>query len=89
VGHASGSSSLPHREASRARGSQFGLKTGGCAVWVVHVASSRRSRGSDAKDDRFDGVGCDVAQVRPNYPYFAVVFFLARRGILVFCFCYK
>jgi hypothetical protein len=25
---------------------------------MVHVASSRRSHGSEAKDDRFDGVGC-------------------------------
>jgi hypothetical protein len=56
---------------------------------MVHVASSRRSLGSEAKDDWFDGVGCGVTKVRPNYPSLVVVFILANMGILVFCFCYK
>jgi hypothetical protein len=56
---------------------------------MVHVASSRRSCGSEAKDGRFDGVGCGAAKVGPNYPSLVIVFFLDHRGILVFCFCYK
>jgi hypothetical protein len=40
---------------------------------IVHVVSSWRSRGREAKDDRFDGVGCDVVEVRPNYPSVVVV----------------
>jgi hypothetical protein len=56
---------------------------------VVHVASSQRSHGSEAKDGRFDGVRCGVVEVRPNYPSLDVIFLLAHRGILVFCFQYK
>jgi hypothetical protein len=44
VGHASRSSGLLHVEASRAMVSQSDLKTGGGAVRMVHVASSRRLR---------------------------------------------
>jgi hypothetical protein len=43
--------------------------------WVVHVVSLRRSRESEAKDDRFDGVGCDAAEVKPNYPSLDVISF--------------
>jgi hypothetical protein len=53
---------------------------------VVHVASSWRSHGSEAKDDQFDGVGCGAMEVGPNYPSLDVIFLLAHRGILVFCF---
>jgi hypothetical protein len=56
---------------------------------VVHVASSQRSRGSEAKDDRFDGVGCGAAEVGPNCLLLDVIFLLAHRGILVFYFHYK
>jgi hypothetical protein len=42
---------------------------------AVHVASSRRSRGSEAKDDWFDGVGCGVVTVGANYPSLLVVSF--------------
>jgi hypothetical protein len=56
---------------------------------MVPVASSWRSRGCEAKDCRFDGVGCGAAEVGPNYPYFAVFLVLAHRGILVFGFIYK
>jgi hypothetical protein len=35
---------------------------------VVHMASLRRSHGSEAKDGRFDGVGCGAVEIRPNYP---------------------
>jgi hypothetical protein len=31
---------------------------------MVHVASSWRSRGCEAIDDRFDGVGCGALEVR-------------------------
>jgi hypothetical protein len=89
VGHASGSSGLLRLEASQARVSQSCLEIGGGAAWMVHVTSSRRSRGSEAKDGRFDGVGCGAVHVRPNYPDLAVILFLAHRGILVFCFYYK
>jgi hypothetical protein len=53
-------------------------------LWVAHVASSRRSRGSEAKDGRLDGVGCDVVEVGPNYHSLDAIFLLAHRGILVF-----
>jgi hypothetical protein len=56
---------------------------------VVHVASSWRSHGSEAKDSRFDGIGCGIVEVKPNYPSLNVIFLLAHRGILVFCFRYK
>jgi hypothetical protein len=51
---------------------------------MVHVASSSRSRGSKAEDDRFDGVGCDVVEVRPKYPSLTIISFSALRNILVF-----
>jgi hypothetical protein len=53
---------------------------------VVHVAPSQRSRGSEAKDGRFDGVGCSIVKVGPNYHSLDVIFLLVHRGILVFCF---
>jgi hypothetical protein len=36
--------------------------------WVLNVASSRWSRGSEAKDGLFDGIGCGTVEVRRNYP---------------------
>jgi hypothetical protein len=54
---------------------------------MVHVASSWRSRGREAKDGRFNCVECDAAEVRPNYPLVVVVFISAHGGILVFYFC--
>jgi hypothetical protein len=53
---------------------------------VVHVASSRRSHGCEAKDGWFDGVRCIAVEVGPNYPSLDVIFYLAHRGILVFSF---
>jgi hypothetical protein len=44
VGHTSRSSGLLHVEASLARVSQSGLKTGGGAMTGVHVAPSQRLR---------------------------------------------
>jgi hypothetical protein len=51
---------------------------------VVHVASSQRSRESEVKDGRFDGVKCGTVEVRPNYPSLDVIFLLPHMGILVF-----
>jgi hypothetical protein len=53
---------------------------------MVHVASSRRSHGRQAKYGRFDGVGCGTVEVGPNYHSIVVVFISAHRGILVFYF---
>jgi hypothetical protein len=53
-------------------------------LWVMNVASSWRSCGSEAKDGRFDGVECDAVKVRPNYSSLDVIFLLAHIGILVF-----
>jgi hypothetical protein len=53
---------------------------------VVHMAASWRSRGSEVKDGRFDGVGCGAVDVGPNYHSFDVISLLAHRGILVFWF---
>jgi hypothetical protein len=53
------------------------------------VASSRRSRENEAKDVRFDGVGCGVLKVGLNYLSLDVIFLLVNSGILVFYFCYK
>jgi hypothetical protein len=51
---------------------------------VMHMASSWRSRGSEAKDGRFNGVGCIAVEVEPNYPLLDVIFLLVHMGILVF-----
>jgi hypothetical protein len=84
MGHTSRSSGLLHLKANRARVFQSDLKTGGGVAWVMHMTSSRRLHRSKAKDGQFDGGGCGVVQVGPNYPYFVVVFFLSHLGILVF-----
>jgi hypothetical protein len=84
VGHVSRSSGLLHLEASRARVSQFCLKTCEGVAWMVHVASSRRSRGSEAEDGRSDGVGSGTVKIGQKYPSLAIISFLVRRGILVF-----
>jgi hypothetical protein len=36
------------------------------------------------KDDWFDGIGCDIVEVRPNYPTLVIVFLLAHTVILAF-----
>jgi hypothetical protein len=58
-------------------------------VQVVHVVSSLRSHGSEAKDGQFDGIRCGTVEAGPNYPSLDVIFLLAHRGVLVFCFRYK
>jgi hypothetical protein len=57
VGHTLKSSGLLHLEASLARVSQSSLKTSGGATQMVHVASSWRSCGDEAKDGRVDETG--------------------------------
>jgi hypothetical protein len=84
AGHASRSSGLLCLQVSRARVSQSGLKSGGDTAWVVHVASSRRLRESEAKDGWFDGIGRDMMEIGPKYPSLAVIFFSTCRGILVY-----
>jgi hypothetical protein len=86
AGHASRSSSLFRLKISQARVFQSGLKTARGVALVVHMASSRMLHRSEAKDGWFDGVGCAVALVGPNYLHFIVIFFLAHRGILVIWF---
>jgi hypothetical protein len=50
------------------------------------MASSWRSRESEAKDDWFDGVGCGAVEVGPNYHSLVIIFLFIHRGILVFLF---
>jgi hypothetical protein len=52
-------------------------------MWMVHMASSWRSRGSEAKNSLSDSVGCGAVQVRRKYPSLDVISFSAHRGILV------
>jgi hypothetical protein len=48
---------------------------------MVHVASSRRSRGDEAENGWVDAMGC----AGPFYPNFIIFIVLGPRGILVFC----
>jgi hypothetical protein len=76
AGHASRSSGLLHVEASRARVFHSGLKTGGGAAWMVHVASPRRLHRVEAKDRWVDATGC----VGPFYPNFTIFYVLGHRA---------
>jgi hypothetical protein len=49
-------------------------------VWIVHVVSLRRSRGSEVEDDQSDGIGCDVVQVGRKYHSLVMIFLLAHRA---------
>jgi hypothetical protein len=71
VGHALRSSGLLWLEASRTR--------------MVHVASSWRSRGDEAKDGWVDAIGC----IGLFYLKFVVFFVLGHKGSLVISFSYK
>jgi hypothetical protein len=79
VEHASRSSGLLRVKASLTRISESGLKTGGGATRVVHVAPSQRLRRKQIEDGRVDAMGC----VRPCYPTFVVFNVLGPRGIIV------
>jgi hypothetical protein len=80
AGHMSRSSGMLWLEVSRARVSQSGLKTGEAAAWVVHVAPSWRSCGSEAEDEQVDVTCC----VGPYYPYFVVFIVLCHMINVVF-----
>jgi hypothetical protein len=80
--HASRSSGLLRLEASQARVSQSSLKTSGGVVQMVHVASSQRSRGDEAKDGWIDVMGC----IGPFYPNFVIFIVLDHKGSLVISF---
>jgi hypothetical protein len=79
VGHTLRSSGLLRLEASWARVSQSSLKTSGGATWMVHVASSRRSRGDEVENGWIDAAGC----IGLFYPNFVVFIVLDPKGILV------
>jgi hypothetical protein len=65
VGHASRSSGLLHVEASLARVSQSGLKTGGGAMMGGARGTIARLRQRQVEDGRVNAMGC----VGPCYPY--------------------
>jgi hypothetical protein len=64
VGHVSRSSGLLRLEGSWDRVSQSNLKTDGDTAQMVHVTLSLRSHGSEAKDNRSNGVEYDAVKVR-------------------------
>jgi hypothetical protein len=76
------SSGLLHLKVSRARVSESSLKTGRGMAQMVHVPSSRRSRGDEAEDGRVDAMGC----IRLFYPNFAIFVVLGHKGSLVISF---
>jgi hypothetical protein len=76
------SSGLLRLKASWASVSQSSLKTGGCAVSMVHMISSWRSRGDKAEDERADAMAC----IRLFYPNFIVFIVLGHKGGLVISF---
>jgi hypothetical protein len=82
VRYASRYSGFLRLEASQARVSQSSLKTGGGTTWMVHVVSSWRSCGDEAKDRRVDAMGC----IRLFYFNFAVFIVLGHKGSLVISF---
>jgi hypothetical protein len=49
---------------------------------VVHMTSSQRSRGDEAKDGRVDVMDC----IGLFYPIFAIFVVLDHKGSLVICF---
>jgi hypothetical protein len=69
-------------EESHARVSQSSLKIGGGVAWVVHAASSRRSRRDEVEDGRVDATGC----IGLFYPNFAIFVVLGNKGSLVISF---
>jgi hypothetical protein len=80
VGHASISNSLLRVEASWVRVFQFSLKLAETQRWVVHVASTRRSREEQVEDGRVDTTDF----VRPFYLKIDVFFILCHMTVLVF-----
>jgi hypothetical protein len=83
------SGGLLHCEASRARVFQFCYKIGEGVTTSAACGIIMELRESEAKDGRFDGIGCNEAKIRRNNPSLAVISLLAHMGIVVFYFCYK
>jgi hypothetical protein len=52
---------------------------------MVHVASSRRSRGDEAEDGRVDATGC-IGLFNPNFTIFLI---LGHKGSFVISLSYK
>jgi hypothetical protein len=48
-------------------------------TWIVHMASSWRSHGDEAKDGRVDATGC----IGLFYPNFAIFIVFGHKGSLV------
>jgi hypothetical protein len=82
AGHTLKSSGLLRLETSWARVSQSRVKTGGGTAWMVHVASSWRSRGDKVKDGQVNAIGC----IRLFYPNFAIFIVLGHKGSIVISF---
>jgi hypothetical protein len=80
VTHVSRSSDLLQLKASRARVSQYDLKTGGSATQMVHMTSSWRLHSTEGEDGWVDVMSC----VGPFYPNFIIFYVLGHRSILVF-----
>jgi hypothetical protein len=74
------SSGLLRLEVSRVMIFQFGLKTGGCAARMVHMASSWRSHRDRAEDGRVNATG----YIELFYPNFIVLIVLVPKDNLVF-----
>jgi hypothetical protein len=85
AGHASRSRGLLRLEMSLAWVSQSSLKTGVGAAQMVHVTSSSRSCGDEAKDGWVDAMGC----IGLFYPNFAIFVLLGHKGSLVISFPIK
>jgi hypothetical protein len=82
VGHVSRSNCLLHLQASQAKVSQSSLKTDGDAAWMVHMASSWRSRGIIADGAWVNAVGC----IGLLYPNFVIIIVLGHKYSLVISF---
>jgi hypothetical protein len=78
--HALRSSGLLHREASRAKFSQFTSKLVNERRWIVHVTSSQMSRKDKVEDRRIDATG----YIGLFYLYFTIFIVLDNRVILFF-----
>jgi hypothetical protein len=76
---------LLYLKASRARVSYFASKLAEEGRWVVHVASSWRSREDEVKDGQIDVMG----YIRLFYPYFTIFIVLGPRAFYSFVWAYK
>jgi hypothetical protein len=82
TGHALRSSGLLCLKVSQTRVSLSNLKTGEDMAQMVHVASSRRSRGDESNDTRVDAIG----YIELFYPNFVIFIVLSHKSSLVISF---